>query len=455
MPAQAGRATSARHRFAVWALICSALAARPASAAAPKLQAVGEATLGVSDNISAAPEVPLPDGAERTAGAFLVLRPGAVLAFLSARTLQRLSYTYSYDLYFGEANSNSSSNRLDYLGFFDLSPRVTSVLTAAATQATTYSALTLAPPGSGTLPLLPGGDANTLQLAADEQVNFDLGVGWRAYEGIGILWGTPLFGTDAPKTLAPNARLGLEYALRTDAFGVQGRVEYAVIRNGIQADGTRVPVLKQLVTRGVGTWRRDLGRYFTSSVEAGVMHVDRFDPHRGALYPTGGATLAYADVIGDAQLSYVHAVFTNALLGQSLLTDEVRLRGAVPLDQRERYVVGASAGYQVGRLLDENAELATNVSVLHFDVSFGWRANDFLTLGLRGQHIDQRSDTRIATLPVSYVQNNLMLGAVVRFPPEREMPRGYRAPQRVDRTDELRGTDGSDDRVPAPGGPQP
>jgi hypothetical protein len=206
------------------------------------------------------------------------------------------------------------------------------------------------------------------------------------------------------------------------------------------------------MTRGVGTWRHDLGRYFTSEVAAGALRVDRFDPDRHAFYPTAAARLAYADVIGDAQLSYAHAVYTNALLGQSLLADEVRLRGAVPLDQRARYVVGASGGYQIGRLLDENAELASNVSVLMFDLSFGWQATDYLMLGVRAQHVDQRSDTRIATRPVSYVQNNLMLGASVKFPPEREMPRAYRAPQRVDRTDEIRGGDRPDERIPAPSG---
>lgn len=450
MPAHAGRAKSVRR--AALAFLCVGLGGSPARAAAPKLQAVGEATLGVSDNVSAAPDVPLDGGAERTAGAFLVLRPGLVLAFLSARTVQRLSYTYDYDLYFGETSNNSSSNRLEYRGFFDLSPRVSSVVGLAATETNSYSSLTFAPPGSGTLPLLPAGDATTLQLSADEQVNFDLGLGWRAWEGIGVQWGTPLFGTDAPKTIAPNGRLGAEYSLLRDAFGVEARGEYAVIRDGVQTGGVRVPIQKQLMTRAVGTWRHDLGRYFTSEVEGGALRVDRFDPDRHAWYPTAGAMLAYADVIGDAQLSYAHAVYTNALLGQSLLADEVRLRGAVPLDQRARYVVGASAGYQIGRLLDENAELASNVSVLLFDVSFGWQANDYLVLGARVQHIDQRSDTRIATLPVSYVQNNLMLGAVLKFPPDLEMPRAYRAPQRVDRTDEIRGADRPSEPIAAPSG---
>jgi hypothetical protein len=449
MGARSGRLCSGRSLAAV-AFLASLSAASPAFAGPLAIQGTGEATLGVSDNVTAAPEVPLPDGAERTPGAYLILRPGLALALLSARSVQRLAYTYDYTINFAEAVANSSSNRLEYQGFFDISPHVTAVLGASATESSSYSALTLAPPGSGSLPLLPGGDATTLQLSADEALNFDLGVGWRAYQGLGIAWGTPLFDTQGPTTLAPNARLGLEYLLRWDAIGVQARGEYAVIRDAIRPDGEFIPLQKQLVTSAVATWRHDLGRYFTSSVEAGVLRVDRVDTGQHAWYPTGGAVLAYADVFGDAQLSYNHTVYTNALLGQSMLMDEVRLRGGVPLDQHAIYVVGASAGYQSGQILDENAELQTRVSVVLADVSFGWQAHEFVMLGLRLQHINQRSDTRIPTLPVSYAQNNVMLGAVFEFPPDREMPRAYRAPRRVDRTDELGASDRPDERVPAP-----
>jgi len=409
--------------------------------AAPKLQAVGEGTLGVTDNAASAPDVPLPGGAEKSAGAFLILRPGLVFSLLSARTLQHLTYTYEYDLYFGETDSNSYSNRLEYRAFFDVSPRVSAVLGAYATQASSYSALTLAPSGSESLSLFPGGDANTLQLGADELMSFDLHPGWRLFESVGVAWGTPLFDTEAPTTLVPNARLGLEYSWVAAAVGLEVRGEYAVIRDGVGADGVTIPLQKQLVTAALGTFRHDLGRYFTSRAGAGILRVDRFDPPFGAWYPTAGAALAYADVVGEAELSYAHTVVTNALLGQSLLMDEVRLVGAVPLDQRERFVIGASAGYQTGRLLDETAEPLSRVSVLLADLSFGWQATSLLLLGVRGQHIDQRSDTRVLTLPVSYVRNSIMLGAAVKFPPDPEMPRAYRAPRRVDRSDELRGFD--------------
>jgi hypothetical protein len=45
----------------------------------------------------------------------------------------------------------------------------------------------------------------------------------------------------------------------------------------------------------------------------------------------GAAALAYANDVGDAELSYAHRTTTNALLGQSLLVDEIRLRAGLPI----------------------------------------------------------------------------------------------------------------------------
>jgi hypothetical protein len=148
--------------------------------------------------------------------------------------------------------------------------------------------------------------------------------------------------------------------------------------------------------------------------------------------------LAFANQSGDAQLSYAHAVSTNALLGQSLLADEVRLRGALPLTWDKRFSLAATAGYQRGRLIDENANLAAHVAIANADIVLGWQATKSLEITLRYQHIQQVSDAAAPPLPLSFVQNNVLAGAVLRLPPDRDMPRPYRAAFRVDRSDEIR-----------------
>jgi hypothetical protein len=418
-------------------LLLALLAVAPASAA-PKLQVIGETSLGYTDNVRTAPETPLPNDTTRSAGALLMLSPGVVLAFEAPGTLQRIGYRYEYDLVFAESDASSSSQRLDYRAFWELSRRVTLVLGANVTESNRYTAIVFAPPGAGELVALPAGAGAFLQASADQAFGFDLGVLWRGWQSGTVLVETPILGTDAPQTTAVGLRSGVERSFFVDAAGVEARADYTVIADGTGSDGSPLGVQRQLVTGGVVLWRHDWGRYFASTVEAGSVRVQRLNTGLGFWSPIGAAALAYANDFGEAQLSYAHTVTTNALLGQSLLVDEVRLRGALPLTHEGELVLGATAGYQHGRLIDENANLAAEVDVILGDVSLGWQVTQALELGLRYQYIKQISDALAAPLPLSFVQNNVLIGATLRFPPERDMPRRYRAPRRVDRSDEIR-----------------
>jgi hypothetical protein len=404
----------------------------------PTLQGVGEASLGYTDNIQSAPRVPIPGSAPKSAGAFLVLRPGVVLASASARDNHRLKYTYTYDLFFQQTNVSTSSNQLEYRAFFDLSPRVGLVVGANAIQSNRYAAIVLTPPGAGVVNATPTGSGAFLLATADELMSFDLGPGLRGYEGIAVTEQTPLFDTVAPRTFGLASRMGAERSFQADAVGAEARGEYSLIEGSLRPDGTALGVQRQIIGTGVGLWRHDWSRDFTSRVEAGVLRVQRINTGRGLWEPAGSATLAYVTEVGDADLVYAHLVTTNPLLGQTLLVDEVRLRGALPLAPKGEVLIAASSGYQRGRLLDENATLAAHVDAILVDVGVAWQITEMLLLGLRYQHIEQISDTRVPPLPLSFVRNSVMIGATFRFPPEREMPRAYRAPQRVDRSDEIR-----------------
>lgn len=434
---------------AVFATASASLVAFPARSAVTKLQAVGETTIGVTDNAQSAPDVPLPGGSEKSPGAFLVLRPGLNFGVSSPRTVQRLTYTFDYNLYFSRTNSTSSSNRLEYRGFFDLAPTVDATLGASATESDSYATMTLAAPGSGILPLLPGGTGQLFQAEADELVNVQVGVGWRAWERAGLVFGAPLFDSVAPQTLSPTGRVGLEYSWEGTALGAEGRATYIVVRDGVRPDGTPVSLDRKLTLGGVGLARHDLGRYFTSRLEGGALMIRSIERRESRWYPVATAALGYADTAGDATLSYSHGVTTSVLIGQTLVFDEVRLRGGLALDRRARFLVASSAGYQRGQIVDENSRLGANVSILLLDATFGWQLEPWLLVGVRAQHIDQRSDARVVSLPVSFLQNSIMLGAVLRFPPDAAGPGTYRAPQRVDRSDELRGVGATGDEIVA------
>jgi hypothetical protein len=424
---------SAPRALATCAALLGLLVASVASAR-PRWQAVGESSLGYTDNAQAsatASEV-------RTGSFFWMLSPGVVFALDSPRRLQRIAYRYEYDFYFNSTASSSSTNRLDYRGFFELSRRANLVLGSGVTQSDRFNKVAFAAPGAGTVGALPAGTGSFLQGSLDQALTLDVAEGWRAWQTLNARGDTPIFDTRAPKTAGAGLRLGAERSFLADALGVEGRGDYTVVSGSVLTDGSPADVQKQLMVGGVALWRHDWIRELTSSAEAGVLRVKRLNTQRGFWTPIASATLSYATEDGDAQLVYAHTVTTNALLGQSLLVDEVRLRGDLPLTSKGELSLAGSCGYQYGRLLDENAELATRVRVALADVALGWQATKLLALGIRYQHIEQKSGADTPPLPVSFVQNNVLLGATLRFPAERDMPRPYRAPRRVDRTDELR-----------------
>jgi hypothetical protein len=436
-------------RWAGRAATAVALLSVAQARARPHLQLVGETSLGYTDNAQAAPETASDDDPVVARSVFWMLSPGAVLAYASQRQLQRLSYRYEYDLYFDAAASSSSSNRLDYRGFFDLSPRVTLVLGANVTQSDRFNSVAFGVPGASAVGAVPTGTGSYLSAGADQAFSFDLGPGWRAWQSGYSLVDTPIFGTEAPRTVTLGGRLGAERAFFADAVGVEGRADYSIIKDSIEPDGTPLGKQRQLVAGGAALWRHDWGRYLTSSAEAGALRVQRLNTDRGFWTPAGTAVLAYTTEDGDAQLSYAHTVTTNALLGQTLLVDEVRLRGELPLTKEGELTLASTLAYQRGKLIDEDATLATRVRVILGDVSLGWQATKLLEIGARYEHVEQESGANTPPLPVSFVQNNVLIGATLKFPPDRDMPRPYRAPRRVDRSDEIR-----DGIAPASAGPR-
>jgi len=427
-------------------LLACALIVSPC-VAEPHLQAIGESSIGYTDNAQATPT----DAQAHNSSLFWMLSPGAALVLASLRQLQRLSYRYEYDFYFNSTTSSSSTNRLDYRGFFELSRRVNLVLGANATQSDRFSKVAFAAPGAGAVGALPAGTGTFLQGALDQSLSADLAEGWRGFQSAYALFDTPVFDTVAPKTAGGGLRLGAERSFLADAVGIEGRGEYVVVSGSVRTDGTPADVQRQLSGGGVARWRHDWSRDVTSSAEAGALRVERLNTDRGFWTPTGAATLAYATEKGDAQLGYAHTLTTNALLGQSLLVDEVRLRGDLPLTSKGELFVAGSCAYQYGRVLDQNTDLATRVRVILADLSIGYQATKHLQIGARYQHIQQKSGADTPPLPVSFVQNNVLVGATFRFPSERDLPRAYRAPRRVDRSDELR--DGFQPTVTGPRSP--
>src|SRR5882724_1141743 len=178
-----------------WACVAFFLAVtKSAVAADPKVQLVGEGSLGYTDNVQSSPSEPVPGIAPKEGGAFAVLRPGAVLALTTPRIMHRVSYAFTYNLFFVASQSNNTANRLEYLGFYDLSPFTTLLLGGGLTESNPDTATTL-----GGTALLPGSTAFVAG-TADALLSHELAPSWRTWLGASGLGHTPLFETVAPRT---------------------------------------------------------------------------------------------------------------------------------------------------------------------------------------------------------------------------------------------------------------
>jgi hypothetical protein len=407
-------------------------------AAAQSLQAVGELSLGWTDNVQSAPDDPLPGVGEKAPDEFVIVSPGAVWVRRTPRAVHRLGYTHAATLFYEHPDADNSSNRLDYQGFVELSRRIALVAEASLVQAAPHTQTTVASPTTGEVQaMLPRTDAY-LTGAASWQLSFEVSRDYRLWQRSRVGFGMPLSRSESASTIEIGASLGVERTFRADGLGAEVTAEHATVTRGVSGTGAPEDTARQVTVTGVGRWRHDIGRDFASRLEAGVVRVERLNTDRGAWYPAGVAALGYAVESGTAELRYARRVTTNLVLGQYLLVDEVVLSGAVPLSRSREVLLAANVGHQWGRLIEEDATLAARVRVLMADVGVGWQASASTLIGLRYQHVQQRSDARSVDLPLSFVKNSVLLSVMLRFPPDSALPRPYRPPMRVDGSDEIR-----------------
>ncbi len=422
--------------------------------AVDRLQGIGQISHGFTDNVQSSPDEPVEDVPPKSADMFTVLSPQLVYARLSAREAQTFKYTFAANLFYDQFHASSFSNRLEWLGHFTTSRHTELLLSAAVTQEQPYTSPTFADAATQTLrSTLPTTESYVIA-RADETLTIDLDPFWRAYQGLaaGLQVPTnPAEYDERPKTYEVGGRVGIEHVLRDDAFGPEVRSRYTFIHDAVGLGSVPIGNLAQVINEYLGVWRHDWGSAFTSRAEAGAVHVISLTREREFWHPAGSAMLAYGRDEGRAALTYNHTVRTNLLLGQLILIAEVSLSGGIPVDDDDEVWISTSIGYQRGRLLGPELDPLTRVDVVLGDVGVAWQADDHVMVAGRYQHIEQISEADAPPLPLSYVRNTVMATVTLKWPPDREMPRRYRAPLRVDQEDALIGQEPTAAPIPGSG----
>src|SRR5262249_55486820 len=160
--------------------------------------------------------------------------------------------------------------------------------------------------------------------------------------------------------------------------GTELRVALTDIGTPNSAAAGTPPQPTQLLTSLVFRWRHDLGNFWVSQLEAGVMEIMRARDGGGRIWqPTGAASIRYAKLFGQAELQYRHLAQANVFVGQTFITDQILLSGAIPLGSlRSPFSLSLGGGYSHGRLVDVNmGSLPNSVDLIEVDTALIWRPN--------------------------------------------------------------------------------
>jgi hypothetical protein len=404
-----------RRALAAW-LIVAALHPRVANARHMTVRGTIVASGGWTDNARSLPS-DMPGGGQ--SDELFDLQPGMYALFESPATMWQLAARMTASSYVHDAGARAYSGRVEWGGFFELSPSSTILLGAGATIGRFNSFTTLdGALGTGVVALPPSGVTYSA-FAGQEQAAHDFSPAWRGLQGLEVNSFIPLDAATQPDSVSLDHHFGAERSWARDALGLELRNTYMHFSSLAAMPGvTARPEQSQLGEMATARWRHQLARDFTSELSAGGGVISRANDFGGAiLLPVAGAVLRYSIEGGQAELVYAHTAVANVFVGQTFVSDAGTLRGGLPLARKARIGLAASVGASRGRAADTmNGTYGPAVTVLIADVALTWAVTDQLGLSLRWQVTDQRGGSAATQVVPSFTRDVVLVSLSGVYP---------------------------------------
>jgi hypothetical protein len=429
-------------------IACTLAALLPPATARAKvsLQGGGTASAAWTDNILNAPNEQIPGGAPRESDFFFQLGPKLILSAASPQLLQRLSYTFTTDLFVHHSEANSYSNQLDWTANLTPTPRSLMLLSLASTEGK-VSTFTFDHPSADVGVGVQPQNSNTdfFNQRALEHLEHSLTGFWRLSQSLRLSFFVPLERGRLPDSYEVYGDLGVERLFKLDALGLVARVDFVEFvqpRNPVT--NVAAPNQSQVLTGLVARWRRDWSRSWSTEAALGVVGVvaasdDPNQPTGSAWRPSALAALRWTRDIGSAELRYTHDATPNALTGNTFDSDSVTLQGGVAVVPAKMFF-GATVGYSHSRLLALSSTAAgQTANVVVTDVTVGWQPLPILGVFARYSLLDQFGYPPMGDVPAllpNIKRNTVMLGINVLYPERTAAPVATRASTRVDQNDQ-------------------
>jgi hypothetical protein len=438
---------SKRATFAAAALFSLTPATASAQLAA-SVHAVGEASIGWTDNALSQPRatqsVQVGQGTQTAQGGvveatFLTFRPGAFVVIEGRKTLQRVQYTFTSTHYLGHSEANSTGHQLSYNMLYALSKRSELIGGVGATYGNQNIFNLMRQPASnagGTA--VPPGNLSFLTIAAYQSYTHDYTTDWRfiqssAISAYSVIDVTP----PQPTRFTIDERVGTERRFGRNSLIGEVSASY-LATTALEYGGFRTPFQSQLLTGITGRWRRDLNDHFSSELSTGV--TTAFNPSDTSTItgPVIGGALRFHDDYGEATVGYNRSFTPNVFLGQIFYGDSVFANGTVPVFEETthlRFSTGAGMGWS--NLVDANVgRLTSTLRVFSADVALTWDAHNGIYASLRYQYYNQKGNPDDDRPLFDFTRNSAFFTIGGTFPYEYGRSTVPREPStRVDRSD--------------------
>jgi hypothetical protein len=443
------RRAPARAPLALRLTIACTLAALlvPAAARANvSLQGGGTASAAWTDNILNAPNEQTTNGPPRESDFFFQLAPKIILSAATPKLLQRLSYTFTTDLFVRHSEANSYSNLLDWTANLTPTPRSLMLLSLTSIEGKVSTFMFDHPSADVGVGVQPqNSNTNFFNQRALEHLDHTLSGFWRLSQSLRLNFFVPLERGRLPDTYEVYGDLGFERLFKLDALALVARVDFVeYIQPRDPMTNVAAPNQSQVLTGLMARWRRDWSRAWSTEAALGLVGVigasDDPNQRTGSVWrPSALAALRWTRDIGSAELRYTHDAAPNVLTGNTFDSDSVTLQGGVAVVPAKMFF-GATVGYSHSRLLALNSSAASQTAnVVVTDVTVGWQPLPFLGVYARYSLIDQFGNPPMGDVPAllpNIKRNTVMLGVNLLYPERTAAPVATRASTRVDQNDQ-------------------
>lgn len=405
-------------------MVVAALLAPAAAHAQYEIQALLNTSGGYTDNAGG--------NEDAVASPFFTLQPGFAVVWGRPRTVHRVGYVFSANVFTEASEFNSFSNQMSYGVAHAVDPRTDLLIEVSASHQQANTAGLDVAPGTGQATATIG-SAEYLGLQAGEGLQKELSPRWRFVQGFAFTLFTPA-DFSSGLALSPTMVLGVERAFESDTLGAEWSTGLNYVEQG---DSDQALVLNKATLR----WGHELWRDWRSEVSVGAMLVTETEDQKSELEPIGGAWLGYEVERGAAGVYYSRGATLNPYIGQNLIVDDVGVRARLPL-ARDKIALGANAGVQRGHTLiavEDPAFPDYTVVVVYVDVGLGWKIRENIELGARYQFMDQNAPDDLMGAPPDMRRNVFLVTLSAKYPEEQRTRLPFRRPLRMERTadDEL------------------